>query len=459
MTRTRLRPDDVPLGDHFRTALRSFSAMLVFGLIGASTGVFIVQQRKPLREATVSVLIAAAPVAIATVFDTGPKRLTIDTEAQRVTSARVLAPVARETGDSDPEAHIQLTAYPNTTILKITYISTNGAVAYSGAATAAHEFLAARAAALTARRTERGAVLRRQLTQLQTELQHAFQLAPNSSKSSTRLRRHAIDKQLIIRQAALRRVEYSSVLPGEIVRRAPATPGNRPNATVPPVSGLLLGGLLGLLIARGRKPRVLSRRDAARVVPGHSVNRATNTPFVTRFDELDQLGAQLMAPAHEPPRLILVATAHDEAEAAVEAVAAKLAAVLARAYPRTTLLTAGGRLVRPTGARSRPTLVLRPAPLLGPLAELESARSLVALADKDRLPIVIDGPSALTPAGTLLMSVCDVTVLVTMRGGREQELGDAAARVSGVGGVLAGVVLVVTPRIHRRPTALTGASR
>ena len=459
MTGLPQRSDDVPLGDHLRTARRALSAVLVLGLAGAIGGVLLVLHGAPLRQATVSVLIADVPVAVPDVLHRGPKRFTIDTEAQRVVSSRVLRSVARATGDEDPEAHLQLTAYANTKVLKITYISTSGVVAGRGAATAAREFLEARSEALTQRRALRAAALRGELATLHLRLRDGLKIVSDSRAPAGNLRRRAIDAQLSGRQAVLRAVEVSSVHPGEVVRRAPVTRGYRPNAAVPPVSGFVVGASLGLLLARRRPPRIGSPGDAARLVPGSTISRCTIAPVVSRADELDHLVSRLMTPVREPLGLILVTTTQLDAEPAVGAVAAKLATALARAYPGTTLLTREGRLVRPRDARPGPALVLRGALHLGPMAELENAEVLVALADAHRVPIVIDGPAALTPSGTMLAAACDVTVLVALRGGREQDLGVAATRIGEVGGVLAGVVMVADMRARRRPIALAGAGR
>lgn len=143
MHREGKRPDEQLLGSVMGPALRQWRMVMGMGTIGVVIGAGLQVWSGTPSSATVSVL---APRNLV-VGDDSSRPLSIDSEGALAVSGRVLQAVQRVTdGDiNDVRDSLRITAEPNSRILNITYVHTDGSAALAGASTAAQEFLSLRA--------------------------------------------------------------------------------------------------------------------------------------------------------------------------------------------------------------------------------------------------------------------------------------------------------------------------
>lgn len=430
--RTRTR-DDIPLADHVRRLGLIWRPVALGALAGAAIGLLNVVATPPVYRSTTSVLVADAPTFLADRANANPKRFSMDTEAQRVMSARILDSVARAVGDPAPVDHLAVTATPNTKILRITYRSRGEGAAARGAERAAAAYLRARSQALETRRDDRVEAMNQELRTLNDRLDATA--ASGAAASAQRVRRVAISRRIADRQAEIRAVEATSVYPGEIVRRRESYPGQRHNKSVPVTGGLALGGLLGAAVAGLRAARLRAPGDVTRAVPGPAVAlRSAGTPRA-----LDPVAGRLAG----EPGVYLVApvdaasgsgTADTAAVDVAFDVAGDIAARLSRSGRRTLLLRAGDG---PSGER----LDLR-------RGDAHTARAVAALQHPDTT-VLVAAPAVSAADGRLLATLTDGAVLVASCGTGTRDLTAAARCVAAVGTRVEAVVLTPAPRTAR----------
>ncbi len=235
--------------------LRRYRAMLAaLFLIGAVLGAGVALQREPTYTATVSVLLAPAPVYLDPSSSTEPKQITVDTEASMVYSERTVEQVMAELDLTDSEAlrdSVRVTAPANSRVLDITVRGTDADRATEVADGMAAAYLAVRADYLEQRRDQLRQQLSRQLelaagTGELTEADEQTAAAPTLAEDELR--------------EQLESVELLSTEAGEVLRPATARRA-RSQAEVPIASGAMLGLLAGFLIISFREAGIRQRRS------------------------------------------------------------------------------------------------------------------------------------------------------------------------------------------------------
>ena len=229
---------------------RSARLILVLSLIGGLVGGIIALQWTPRYDAKTAVLLEPAPVYIdpsSGELEELPQEITIDTEASMVFSEDGITSIRDELDlpeSFDLRGSIRVTAPPNSKVLEITARADDPTQAEDIANAAAAAYLRVRNQYLEQRR---GQVRR----QLEARLDAAVMgsvvtstagdgAASNVSPLSAAATREEI-------RQALSSLELESPSAGEVLRTAEARPV-RKQMEVPIVSGMLLGGLLGLAV-------------------------------------------------------------------------------------------------------------------------------------------------------------------------------------------------------------------
>ena len=232
----------------------SLGCSCIGALLGA--GVALTRGRRP-TTATVSVLLAPAPVYLDPSSSTEPRQITVDTEASMVYSERTVEQVMAELDLTDSEAlrdSVRVTAPANSRVLDITVRGTDADRATEVADGMAAAYLAVRADYLEQRRDQLRQQLSRQLelaagTGELTEADEQTAAAPTLAEDELR--------------EQLESVELLSTEAGEVLRPATARRA-RSQAEVPDRLGgdaRPAGGVPGHLVPRGGHP-------AAPVAPG-----------------------------------------------------------------------------------------------------------------------------------------------------------------------------------------------
>lgn len=272
-SRRPARDDAIELSAYLRAIRRGLVAVGVCAMIGTVVGVVWEVRTPKVYSSTSAVLVADAPLYLVRLGETGAKWFTIDTEAARLVSAPVLAATRQVTGEQDIQAHVHLSAVPTTKVLKVTYQSTSKVAAERGAATMTATYLKLRRDEFESRRDDRVEVIGQQIATLNARLD-ATEITGDATPARTaeaRASQQAIAAQIAARQAESRQARTSSAYPGQILRTGGTTSARRVNPMVPPVAGLVIGGLAGLLLAAIRSSRLGGAADVSRLVPGSSV--------------------------------------------------------------------------------------------------------------------------------------------------------------------------------------------
>jgi hypothetical protein len=416
--------DDVPLGDHVRRLARAWPAVAVGALAGLAVGLVDVALTAPVYRSTTSILVADAPAYLVDRGQPSAKRFSMDTEAQRVTSARILDAVGRAVGDPAPADHLDVSAVPNTKVLRVTYRSRGEEAATIGSERAAAAYLRIRTQSLETRRDARVEAINQELRTLNDRLDATA--TSRSSASAQRVRRAAISRRIAERQAEIRAVEAASVYPGEIVRRRELSPGMRHNKSVPVTGGLALGALAGAAVFGLRASRLRAADDVTRAVPGPAV--AVAPPGVPRA--LDPVASRLAG----DPGLYVVAPVDGAGSGSGSAVARALATRLSRS--------------------GRPTLLHEH---LDPHRDDAETAQIVRGLRRPGTTVLLVAPRITTATGRFLATLTDGTVLVAPRGAGVRDLTAAARHLTDVGATLEGVVL--TPRQDTTEPRRRGGAR
>lgn len=306
-----------------RRRWRAVLAGLALGT--AAAGVFLAVV-PPRQVATAEVLVV--PLATDTAPTTEPVRLiNLDTEAQLVRSATVVAAARRAlgAGSGDLAGAVSLSAPTDTTILRISFEAPTRTAAVRGADAFARAYLDARQAQAEGAVATRLGALRTAERTVRTNLQDTSrQLAAPAAgpdQDVTLARRGVLARQLEGQVLQLQSLTgraaalvATPVVPGRVL--VPAAAPARPVAPLPEVvvpSGLLAGLLLGLFLAAVRERLDRRVRGAAALaactgVPSLGVLRADPRRSA---DGLRRLGNWLLhrLDTGPPRRMLVVATA------------------------------------------------------------------------------------------------------------------------------------------------------
>ena len=251
---------------------RSARLILVLALLGGVVGGLVALQWTPRYDAKTAVLLEPAPVYIdpsSGELDDLPQEITIDTEASMVFSEDGITAIREELdlpASFDLREAMRVTAPPNSKVLEITARADDPVQAEAIADAAADAYLTVRNQYLDQRREQ----VRRQLeARLDAAMMGSVVTTTAGDRGASDVTPlSAAATQEEIRQA-LSSLELESPSAGQVLRTAEARTV-RKQMEVPIVSGMLLGGLLGLAVmgwqeAGRRRPPRGTRVGSARV--------------------------------------------------------------------------------------------------------------------------------------------------------------------------------------------------
>ena len=262
---TDARRDDVPLGWYGSLARGHVVLITASILVGLLVGAAVAVHRGRIYTATVEVIASKAPLGISQQAPVPGMKLlppTADTEAQLLQSAAVLRPAARSLGGghnaADLRKAMEVIVPQGTRALVISYRARSAREARQGAAEVARHYVTLQSRLNRAQR-------RVQRLQLENSLGHLLrsERAAGDSPLVTSLERRAI-RNVATALAALRAMPAQ---PAQLAS-APSIQVSRPNATIPPVTGALLGLLAGVSLALLVQER--RRRNASQAKYGYA---------------------------------------------------------------------------------------------------------------------------------------------------------------------------------------------
>jgi hypothetical protein len=265
---TAPRRDDVPLSWYGSLAHCHLLLIVASVLVGLLAGATIAAYRGRVYIGTVEVIASKAPLGIsaeAPPLNGKPLPPTVDTEAQLLESAAVLRPAARSLGGRHKAADLrdamEIIVPQGTRALVISYRARSAGEASLGALEIARHYVALQSRFDRAQR-------RRARLQLENSLGPLLrsERAAGNSALVTSLERPAI-RSVATALAALRTVQAQ---PAQLAS-APSVQVSRPNVTIPPATGALLGLLAGVglaLLAQRRRRRDRSQAKYGYPRPG-----------------------------------------------------------------------------------------------------------------------------------------------------------------------------------------------
>lgn len=262
---TVARRDDVPLSWYGKLARRHLVLIAASLLVGLLVGAAVAVHRGRIYTATVEIIASKAPFDISQGAPQPSGELlppTVDTEAQLLQSAAVLRPAARSLGGDRNAAGLrkamEIIVPQGTRALVMHYRARSAREARQGAAEIARHYIALQSRLNRAQR-------RGQRLQLENSLGHLLrsERAAGDSTLVTSLERRAV-RNVATALAALRAMPAQ---PAQLAS-APSIQLSRPNATIPPATGALLGLLAGVSLALLIQER--RRRDSSQEKYGYA---------------------------------------------------------------------------------------------------------------------------------------------------------------------------------------------
>lgn len=452
----------------YRTFLRRRWPSVVAGLLVGVAGAGLVLGFAPKRYlATCDVLVLPLRTDLTQTSNSGSVAVVnLDTEAQIVRSAPVLAAVRAELGPlrtADQLAgDVRVTAPASTTILSLGFPAASPAEARRGALAFAHAYLASRTVEGTEVIDARQRALQVNIDALQNELQRVAPAAEFSSNPVDRAlaeaRRDVLMRQLNSVTSKLQRLATTPVEPGEIIRE-PALP-SRPESPVPELvgpSGVMAGILLGIGLAALRER--LDRRVRG-TVPAigplvATVHREdpTDDPVTASgpaFEQARRLTNRLLIALDQDPSLRVIALVPVGVPAT--GLTAQIAEAAARSGRRTLLLPSvdSHAAVSQVVAEDVPGLSLGAAQ-----ADVESLRPVIAGGRDSHDLVLVEAPMAgeenASEAQTLASWADGVLVVLAPGHTLRAELATALAQLERVGTPMLGAITISTPgRLARR---------
>ena len=262
--------DDVPLSWYRSLARRHLLLITAAVLVGLLAGAAVAVSRGRIYTAAVEVIASKAPLGIPAEGPQPSKGLlppTVDTEAQLLQSAAVLRPAARSLGGGHTPADLrkamEIIVPQGTRALVLSYRARSARKASLGAVEIAQHYVALQSRLNRAQR-------RGERLQLESSLGRLLrsERAAGNGRLVTSLERHAVRSVA----TALATLRTTPPQPAQLAS-ASSVQVSRPNATIPPASGALLGLLLGVslaLLAQERRRRIVPRESTATLGPDGS---------------------------------------------------------------------------------------------------------------------------------------------------------------------------------------------
>lgn len=268
--------ETLDLDRYSRTVRRHIRPAALGCLLGLLAGLGINLLTPPNYQSTAEVHVPAAPAKLVVDLQPGANpyrsRLqTQDTEAALLLSGTTLSRASRQLGNGmsvgELRSRIDLSAPPNTRVLRVSFTANDPAAAQRGAQAVATEFVRVREERLAAR----SARLTQALWKEREQLQDRMDAVPAQTEAQAELNEqlNTLDSQL---------TELASDGGTTVVRAAnrPVSP-IRNGDEIPPISGVAVGvlGGLGLGVFRERRKRVVfDRRDVFNATGRRTVDLA-----------------------------------------------------------------------------------------------------------------------------------------------------------------------------------------
>ncbi|MCZ2402943.1 hypothetical protein IV498_07030 [Paenarthrobacter sp. Z7-10] len=219
--------------------------LLACTLAGGTIGTAMAATRPTSYAAEVTLLLAPAPVYLASDGTEDPKsgQITIDTEAALVLSRRTMELVDGSLKLSDPDAlrsRIRISAAPNTQVLTLGYSDASSARALSGAKALAEAYLGVRGEGLAQRRDQVLRALQEQLARLESTKDPTT--TPITANSQVRFAYIAGVAERL--RSAIDNLSISTTAAGEVIR-----PANVSKVRGQPEVDIASSALIGFLLA------------------------------------------------------------------------------------------------------------------------------------------------------------------------------------------------------------------
>lgn len=448
-------PSGLPWREYIRRGGLAFVLAVLLGLIG---GLLVAKLSTKSYTATAAVLVSATGVDTGTTATNGRTTgdINLDTEAQLVTSAGVLAgATAADRGlDRYSTDHlltsIAVTVPANTTVLQIAYTDRTPRLAQAGANALATAYLDNRQKVAAKLLGSEIQDVTASISALNDSLKSDLSLetkAPQGSpqRSYLDLRIGLTKSRILAEQQNLVELNSIQVTPGRVVSPAtlPTSPSS-PSLVLDLASGFAVGLILGLFAAwaltRFRRT-VRTPEDLSHVVdaPCVAVVRNTDPAAVGAVGTYRHLTLVTAAVVQPPARLVVTSPF---VSSTCSHVAAGIAASLTRAGTATALLQVhGDEIDSPHPPAVQVHRVLDADDLVGP-----EDRSLNAALDHIRGEhgiLVIDTPGAIVTADAQIMAAeSDAVLVIVTAGTRSAIVRETIAGLDRVGAPILGTVLV-----------------
>lgn len=445
----------LPWREYIRRGGLAFVLAVLLGLIGG----LLVAKLSPKRyTATAAVLVSATGVESGTTATNGRTSgdINLDTEAQLVTSAGVLAAATAADQGLDRYstdhllASISVTVPANTTVLQISYTDTTPRRAQVGANALATAYLDNRETVANNLLGNEKKDVNASISALNQTLKDDLSSenkAPAGSPQRSYLDLHIglTKSRILAEQQNLVELNSIQITPGRVVSPAilPTSPSS-PSLILDLASGFAVGLILGLFAAwaltRYRRT-VRTPEDLSHVVdaPCVAVVRNTDPAAVGAVGTYRHLTLVTAAVVHPPARLVVTSPF---VSSTCSHVAAGIAASLTRAGTATALLQVhGDEIDSPHPPAVEVHRVLDADDLVGP-----EDRTLDAALDHIRGEngiLVIDTPGAIVTADAQIMAAeSDAVLVIVTAGTRSAIVRETVAGLDRVGAPILGTVLV-----------------
>lgn len=472
---------------------------VVLALLAAVAGWLYADSRALTYTSSVQVLVrplVGNPLSPDTGFSSQDVTSAMETEAEVVNSeavATLAAPSLAQPWDPGSRT-VKAVVPPNTQIIDISFTASQAGAARDGAQATAEAYLQNRAAVAKQVQSERLKLLNKQAATAQKNLNRAVQASSSPTAGPAADQQvQLLANQIVTIQNSISTLQASGGNPGAVVAHAtlPESP-NQPSSVLIALAaglvGLLLGAALAILLER-RDTRVRSTDRAVAGVPVLNAMPARRRLSASGRQAAGASGRQLVERLRTvtlvsaPPRA-MVAVGAVRPETAASPVAADLAAALAEAGYRVSLVLAdpsesfgsdlddrarGGlgaalgthgsvhdHLVEADGVRVLPAG--RGLADATPLLSSPRFRELLAELGTESDYVVLAAAPATTPAGAAAAVAASSLILVgTERETSREEVDAARVSVEQVNVRVLGIALVARGDVDRngtlRPTA------
>ena len=262
------------LGDYFVLLRRRWPSVLLCLLIGVAASIAYLFVAPKEYTAETAVLVTATLPSGTSSSTRTQDTINLDTEAQLVTATDTVAAAAKvlkvpDSGVADLVSNVGVTVPPNTDILDISYSGTSPADAQRGSKAFAQAYLDQRQAAAQSSLAAQDKALQQQIDAVNDALGKATAtaagLAPGTpDRARADQQANALSNELASLSNQQNQIKSATLTPGRIVTEPalPTSPSS-PNRLIVLAAGVVLGLLVGLLVAmlRHRADDVVRRPE------------------------------------------------------------------------------------------------------------------------------------------------------------------------------------------------------